>query len=674
MKKIDLHVHTVATISDSHFDFSIEKMKSYVEEVDLDAIAVTNHNMFDRDQFRVIREELPIKVFPGIEVNLESCHVLIIADESKVDDLEASAQKVEAMITEPTAHITTEELIETFGDLTEYLVIPHYDKKPAIRADTLSKISDYISAGEVDSAKKFVRCAKDESRLVPVLFSDARMGNYLVRMPTRRTYIDCGEITFSAIKACLHSGDKVFLSEKDGNDLFQVLNDDLMISTGLNVLLGDRSSGKTYTLDRISNEQENVKYIRQFSLVQKDEAAYEREFNSEIERRRSRFSDEYLSGFKTVVDDIMNINLENSDRNIGRYIETLLKSAEEADRMDAFSKSTLFGETTFKVGDDKTLKALIGSVRQLIENIDYKEVIERHLDPTALRALACDLIETLWSRALERKKRVYVNGLVKDVRQALGVRSSAIQVEDVDLYRAAIESRKINRFEDIVSHLRSEAEIFNESMQGFKVVAKKGPFRGAGELKATSGKKVSFKGAMASYASPYEYLQKLKEIDAIPDAELYRYFVKIDYGIINSDGFPVSGGERSEFRLLQEISDAQNHDILLIDEPESSFDNMFLKSDVNSLIRGISRFMPVVVVTHNNTVGASVGPDYILFASKEVVGNDVVYKIYRGHPTDKKFQCADGTSMASHHIMMNSLEAGKDAYSQRRVIYEAAKD
>jgi len=49
----------------------------------------------------------------------------------------------------------------------------------------------------------------------------------------------------------------------------------------------------------------------------------------------------------------------------------------------------------------------------------------------------------------------------------------------------------------------------------------------------------------------------------------------------------VSGGERSEFRLLQEIKDAQNYDFLLIDEPESSFDNMFLKSDVNQIIREI---------------------------------------------------------------------------------------
>src|SRR5690554_6502785 len=93
----------------------------------------------------------------------------------------------------------------------------------------------------------------------------------------------------------------------------------------------------------------------------------------------------------------------------------------------------------------------------------------------------------------------------------------------------------------------------------------------------------------------------------IPDSALYRFFVKIEYEILNKDGYPVSGGERSEYRLLQEISDAQSYDLLLIDEPESSFDNVFLNDNVNQLIRDIARTMPVIVVTHNNTVGASIG-------------------------------------------------------------------
>lgn len=43
MKKVDLHIHTVATVSDHYFEFSMDTLQSYVECKELDAIAVTNH-------------------------------------------------------------------------------------------------------------------------------------------------------------------------------------------------------------------------------------------------------------------------------------------------------------------------------------------------------------------------------------------------------------------------------------------------------------------------------------------------------------------------------------------------------------------------------------------------------------------------------------------------------
>ncbi|MBF0266052.1 MAG: phosphotransferase [Gammaproteobacteria bacterium] len=674
MKKVDFHIHTVATVSDSNFNFSMNTLKDYVNIAGLDAIAITNHNLFDLEQFHLIEDTLDIPVLPGIEVNLESCHVLIITESSKRDALNIAAGKIEGMISEPTESITVECLKETFGNLNDYIVIPHYEKKPAISNDTLEKLSEYVTAGEVDSAKKFIRCAKDESRLVPMLFSDVRISDRLVTFPTRSTFIDCGELTLPAIKLCIQDRNKVSLSEKDGNNLFQVLNKGLMISTGLNILLGGRSSGKTYTLDMISTEQENVKYIKQFSLVQMDEKVYEREFNSEIDRRRSRFTDDYLNGFKSVLDDVISIDLEASERDVGKYIDTLLRSAEEADRRDSYSKSALFSETTFKIGDDQTLKDLISSVRQLIENVDYKEIVNKHIAPDTLHALACELIEKLWDKTLEKEKLEYVNGIVKDIKRSLGLRSSAVQVEDVDIYQVAMDSKKINRFEEIVKHLKSEKIIREDNMQGFKVIAKRCAYNRAGELKSTSGKQIAFSNAMKEYDRPYRFLQELLNINGIPEAEIYRYFIKISYEIVNKQGYPVSGGERSEFRLLQEISDAQSFNMLLIDEPESSFDNMFLKSDVNSLIKEISQTMPVIVVTHNSTVGATVGPDYIIYARKELVNGKITHKIYTGHPTDKKLLCSDGTSIASHGIMMNSLEAGKDAYDKRRIGYEAIEN
>jgi ABC-type phosphate transport system ATPase subunit len=169
-------------------------------------------------------------------------------------------------------------------------------------------------------------------------------------------------------------------------------------------------------------------------------------------------------------------------------------------------------------------------------------------------------------------------------------------------------------------------------------------------------------------------LQELLADEGLPRSELYKLFSKMTYRVLNKDGYEVSGSERSEFRLLQEIADAQTYDVLLVDEPESSFDNLFLKSDLCKILKGISETMPVVIVTHNSTVGASIGADYLLHTRKEIEDGEVVYRIYSGYPSDKTLFSIDGKSIKCHDIMMDSLEAGTVTYEDRRQGYEAIRD
>jgi hypothetical protein len=356
MKKIDFHIHTVKTASDSEFTFSIDVLKRYIQEAEIDVAAVTNHNVFDSSQFRMIQQEIPAKVFPGIEINLLSGHLLLISDGVDLPSFDAKCAQISSKTRNPTDSISVEQLKCIFGDLSEYLIIPHYQKSPEIRGTDFMDLLPYFSAGEVDSAKKFVRALRDNQKLCPVLFSDSRMNEELTELPVRQTYIDCGEVTLQAIKSCLKDKAKVFLSKRDGNELFQVFEDGQHISTGLNVILGERSSGKTYTLDRLSKVFERVKYIKQFDLVQKSEEDDERHFNSEIQRKRSRFVDEYLSGFRSIIDDVSNVNIEDDDRSISEYVTTLLKSAEEVGRRDAFSKVKLYDELEFSISNNEGLK------------------------------------------------------------------------------------------------------------------------------------------------------------------------------------------------------------------------------------------------------------------------------------------------------------------------------
>lgn len=126
--------------------------------------------------------------------------------------------------------------------------------------------------------------------------------------------------------------------------------------------------------------------------------------------------------------------------------------------------------------------------------------------------------------------------------------------------------------------------------------------------------------------------------------------------------------------MLDKIEGASSADVLLIDEPESSFDNHFLKAEVNEIIKEMSRKMPVVVVTHNNTVGVSIRPDYILYTQKEVAGTEIKWRIFSGLPTSKRLVSADGLELPTRDILLGNLEAGVKTYEERSGTYEDLKD
>ncbi|MGO2617145.1 MAG: PHP domain-containing protein, partial [Lactococcus cremoris] len=88
VKKIDFHIHTVATEKDYPFSYSSKWMKEYVKEARLDAVAITNHDLFDLQNYCEIKKDLPnIQVFPGMELSLEQGHVNIIFSENEISHL-----------------------------------------------------------------------------------------------------------------------------------------------------------------------------------------------------------------------------------------------------------------------------------------------------------------------------------------------------------------------------------------------------------------------------------------------------------------------------------------------------------------------------------------------------------------------------------------------------------
>lgn len=678
MKKVDLHIHTISTVKDRSFTFDINVLEDYVLSQKIDVIAITNHNVFDRNQYEQICLQLPTTiVLPGIEIDIDGGHTLFIADSDKksLDAFEAICNQIPPLVKSQDDTIPFDQVQNLFHCFDDYLVVPHYDKEPKLPNETISKFGANIFAGEVCSVKKFVSALKTPNSLVPVLFSDFRVETlqYDEIYPNRQTYIDINDVTVNSLKLCLRDKNKVGLAPTDGHNLFQWSTSGLCLSTGLNIILGKRSSGKTHTLNSINKHfGGKALYIRQFSLLNTKDPNSIEQFEQEDKIKQSKIASDYLQPFKDVVDNISQVPTTEADMHLlDQYMKALVKFANEQHLNDVYSKTQMFNTPTYISFETNELKRLIDSVEQLIKNEKYKKEVEAFLDKKMLKGLFCKLVDKYRSLNMSNKLIEDVNATLHAIKANLQMQSTATRIPDLDLYGILINDCKRVKFNKVVHELKTSRHINSRDVGHFRISTTTRPYHNATDMK--QGSQVSLVEAFKSYDSPFEFIQKLKDT-AVESTSFYKYFVKVEYKILNSLGTVVSGGERTEFNFLSKVKDAMMSDILIIDEPESSFDNIFLKDEVNTLIKEMSKNMPVIVSTHNSTIGGSIKPDYILYTEKTIVNGKVDYKVYEGMPDSKFLRTPSGDSIENYKITMNSLEAGEAAYNNRKQGYDLLKN
>ena len=678
MKKVDLHIHTISTVKDRSFTFDINVLEDYVLSQKIDVIAITNHNVFDRNQYEQICLQLPTTiVLPGIEIDIDGGHALFIADSDKksLDAFEAICNQIPPLVKSQDDTIPFDQVQNLFHCFDDYLVVPHYDKEPKLPNETISKFGANIFTGEVCSVKKFVSALKTPNSLVPVLFSDFRVETlqYDEIYPNRQIYIDINDVTVNSLKLCLRDKNKVGLAPTDGHNLFQWSTSGLCLSTGLNIILGKRSSGKTHTLNSINKHfGGKALYIRQFSLLNTKDPNSIEQFEQEDKIKQSKIASDYLQPFKNVVDNISQVPTTEADMHLlDQYMKALVKFANEQHLNDVYSKTQMFNTPTYISFETNELKSLIDSVEQLIKNEKYKKEVEAFLDKKMLKGLFCKLVDEYRSLNLRNKLIEDVNATLHAIKINLQMQSTATRIPDLDLYGILINDCKRVKFNKVVNELKTSRQINSRDIGHFRISTTTRPYHNATDMK--QGSQVSLVEAFKSYDSPFEFIQKLKET-AVESASFYKYFVKVEYKILNSLGTVVSGGERTEFNFLSKVKDAMMSDILIIDEPESSFDNIFLKDEVNTLIKEMSKNMPVIVSTHNSTIGGSIKPDYILYTEKSIENGKVDYKVYEGMPDSKFLRTPSGDSIENYKITMNSLEAGESAYNNRKQGYDLLKN
>ena len=671
MKKVDLHIHTIATNKDADFTFDMDKMQLYVQISKLDAIAITNHNMFDKEQFNSIKEKLNITVFPGVEVDIENAHMIVIIDESNLDIFVEQCNQLKEKMEDGRQFISYDEFINIFNNYEQYLLIPHYKKKPTLQQPIIRKFGKNITCGEVDSIKKFCTLKKQEDDLVPILSSDVRIKKDLDVFPTRHTFLDIDDTSLKSIKYGLMDKTRVFITENKNDNEFIFTQDGLVASTKLNVIIGKRSSGKTYTLEKIKKafDTSEIKYIKQFEITEKSGSE---KFKEITQKGYEKITNEYVKPIDDVIHSILEIDLNSDNLELENYHFALINRAISFERNDIFSKTSLFNEITFDVKTNKELENLINAIKILLENENYKEIIDENINKESLQVLLMKLIDIYRKERLSEKIKKEVDKLIESIQKKLELKSSVDTIPQIDLYNMMRNRLIVSRFNEDFKKIKKKTNIFEEDYQRFKIIATKAPYKNVSEMKEGANATGSFKETFDKYylKDTFKYIKQLKE-DGVTIDKLCKTIIDIKYKVINQNGSEISGGEKAEFNLLKELEDAKNYDILLLDEPESSFDNPYIKEKINTLIKDISNKTTVFVVTHNNTLGVSNKADkliYTMYNEKEQK-----YEVYVGNFTDTMLVNKDGKSIKTYEAIVSCMEAGVKAYEERSKIYENLK-
>lgn len=432
MLKIDLHIHTDPASYENSFVFSLDNLGKYVRNNGLQVIAITNHNHFNKSQFLDIQNKLSdIVVLPGIEIDIENSHLLLVGNVDQVEEINNANDLLSKEIRSEKDWISFDKFVRIFPLYKNYLLIPHYKKKPAMQTATINKFEGNLDCGEVRSAKQFEVVAKQSGKLVPVLFSDIRISDDLKVFPIRNTYVDINEFEFSVLKIALSDKNKVFINDSKNDYEFEILPDGTTASSKLNVIIGKRSSGKTFNLDRInaSRDDNNIKYIKQFSLTGNSEIT---KFNELVKNEQTLLIEQYLAPFKNLTDNVLEID-QFFDTGVDSYLTSLKEYAENQSLKDSYSKSKLFTETCFNANDNYDTRDVIEATLKLLETDHNRKLVDEYLESLNLKKLLKALLNKREIEYRQFKLKEEVDKIIESTKLKLSEKSSLKSIKDVDL-------------------------------------------------------------------------------------------------------------------------------------------------------------------------------------------------------------------------------------------------
>lgn len=703
--RIDLHCHTkkIKTGDGKARNVTPALFKEKIELADVKIVAITNHNAFDYQQYIQLKEcvEGLCQVWPGVEIDVlgeTKFHLIVV---TKPDDALAFSESVATLFEGDNLDTCQHSLEDVYQCFCGYdaIYVPHFhDKKPAISENDKRKLMELVG----DDARVFIEPrnhrtlgvlankdlsvligsdVKDWNQYETSTFAELRLpvGSFsefmlLARRDTTVVETLLGKKTPITMTGRPHSSVKIPLT----------------IYPDVNIIFGQKGTGKTEILRSLYTEmlgsgKNCKKYIasergEDFSAllsIQDMELSLDKVHVDSCEAEfltLSRWTDcnptlfsNYVSWYSTRGNSNNKSRMKITEA-VHDYFDTpehyVTHRTDKRKMQQAFGKIKEIDFGEYLIPEDaQLLRELLSQLSASILTKRESDLIEEY--SSRMTNTSIDSIKSLADRNSDTISRPSTAGLKEFALK---------RIELLQVIKRILHGLTAPEHNERVrlGSLEGKGDIFvnykyrmlcpeerTKNFPGYNITALR-----------SIVERLEFIRDHIFDIDISTALEKLNTECTDNNISSLKPFLGRSKQIVTADGneYAPSNGEKGILLLEQVLHD--DADAYFLDEPELGMGNSYIDTDIRPLISNLAKRRKVVVVaTHNANIAVRTLPYMSIFRIHEN-GN---YKTFTGNPFDDRLICVEDSSdiRSWTEESMHSLEGGREAFYERRDIYES---
>ena len=710
--KIDLHVHTKkCKKGDAHTrEITPLQFRDIILATEVRITAITNHNVFDIDQFIAINEavEGKVQVWPGVEFDIEEDgkrgHLLVIVSPKKSEEFASIIDLITKNEVPDSFSISIEEVVKRF-DLLGPLYIAHYkQKKPDISEIALDKllantanksrvikeVTNAISAG--------IYIAHGHPSIYGSDVQDwAQYEKKSIELPDLRLPVESFEHfclllekDATTINTLLDKKTNEVVELRPFEDKSEVVA--LKIYNDINVFFGAKGTGKSRILAAIAKhfvdkgidaspfETGNSLLKEQYNLAGKGFAINLEPF-----------------GINYCTDEISEIRnaKEVNVTGLGHYVTYF-----NAEHRNQNAKKILLKELEPEAESGPKRKfedyeKSFSKVQEFLEFLSESEPVKDVLNPEQLDELRnslSSLFEGLsngrWEEFIKWKETFFFNNAIKIIKHEVakkagiptkplttGFSNYALNRINIEVCATEVVTNIKKPIKEDVQYVGNLGEHKGELECRTKVLIQNGNITDSTLSTVAAVKKgapKTFVRAIQKILSKtydsdlFKVIAELKQDDVKEIKTINELLLFKKYFALNGEEYAPSNGESSMLMLQKELG--SDKEIYILDEPEKSLGNDYISDVIVPLIKEKARAgKKIFISTHDANIAVRTLPYSSIFRRHGLHG----YETFAGNPfSNFLVNIRDNTDKLDwKKISMKTLEGGEEAFGERGRIY-----